>query len=662
MKKCCLTLIIIFLLLVKTLPLLALELNNVKDFISDIKNYSYKSQFKIKNKTTLKDISNLKIKILRQIKENPLLTNEIQNFIRENRELSFLFNDMLKDLKEKRKFEMLQNVLNKNSTITFKNNSDEVKKSLKYRLSFAEKLFYYFKFTSYCDSNKKRSVDESPEILKEYTSIVDEFDEIDNMDALRQKGPGLAKRSESLILNQQGGFFNIERLKNIATISAVIKVRLAATDWESANSLDLKLRVVKYLEQLYNLIPHFRHKYFFTIAISDAYTNVSLPEKGLSVSYYNRKDFYENLNYYEKVEFVSYLGNLALDKCKAGDEQCLKIGIECFHEYCNIIDSNSSLDEISKANNKADAYIYAIAVLYEKNEKYFEAITVLDRVINDEKVIQWRRDSASEKKQELQKFLNLKINVMFKNEFMSDKWKIIDKSYKYIPLFTNQKIKLKVELEQPPDSNIKIDSVKWYGDVMRSEQEFEFSFAEPGKKFLKAEVQILEKTITKNIVVYVKSKPEGMNDKEYAYKEFQTSFKAIKLNLITSGDPSTLEPYKWAAKTFTDGSHNGIQDAARHTYWNCLLTRYFGKDYAKGITDGHEINTPSEQFAEAVMDLHNNEQGRQLSKEHSHSSNDTNYSCCQDAVIKTIKEGTTLYFDDLENSKNDALLLPTNEK
>lgn len=127
MKKCCLTLIIIFLLLVKTLPLLALELNNVKDFISDIKNYSYKSQFKIKNKTTLKDISNLKIKILRQIKENPLLTNEIQNFIRENRELSFLFNDMLKDLKEKRKFEMLQNVLTKNSTITFKNNSDEVK-------------------------------------------------------------------------------------------------------------------------------------------------------------------------------------------------------------------------------------------------------------------------------------------------------------------------------------------------------------------------------------------------------------------------------------------------------------------------------------------------------------------------------------------------------
>jgi len=59
MKKCCLTFIIIFLLLVKTLPLLASEFNNVKDFISDIKNYSYKSQFKIKNKTTLKDISNL---------------------------------------------------------------------------------------------------------------------------------------------------------------------------------------------------------------------------------------------------------------------------------------------------------------------------------------------------------------------------------------------------------------------------------------------------------------------------------------------------------------------------------------------------------------------------------------------------------------------------
>ncbi|MEZ7892249.1 MAG: hypothetical protein QMC67_10915 [Candidatus Wallbacteria bacterium] len=657
MKKCCLTLIILILLLIKN-QLLALEFTDVNDFISDVKNYSYKSQFKIKNNTTSKDIENLKIKILKQIEDNPSLLHEIQNFIRENKELSFLFNDMLKGLKEKQKFEMLQNGLNQNSKSVISKTNSEVK----YKISLAEKLFYYFKFTS-AFNNNSRFVNESPEILKEYTSIKNEFDEIDNMDALRQKGPGLAKRSESLILNPQGGFYNLERLENLAIMAALINVRLAADDWETADSLDLKLRVVKYLEQLYRSIPHFKHKCLFTMTISDAYVNANLPEKGLLVSYYNKKDFYENLNNDEKIEFICYLGNLTLDKCKSGDEQCLKIGIECFHEYCQLIELDSTLDDVSKANKKAEVYLGAISVLYEKNEKYFEAIAVLDRVINDENVHQWMRNSAAEKKQELQGFLKLKINVMFSNEFMSDKWKIIDKSYKYIPLFTNQKIKLKVELEQPPDSNIKIDSVKWYGDVMRSEQEFEFSFAEPGKKFLKAEVQVLEKTIIKNIVIYVKSKPEGMNEKEYVLNNLAMSFKAINLNLITSGDPSTLEPYNWAEKTYADnGPHNGIQDAARHVYWNCLLARYFGEDYAKGITDGHEVNTPSEQFAEVVMDLHNNEQGRQLSKEHSHSSNDNNYNCCQEAVITAIKNGNALYFDDLENSKNDALLLPTNEK
>lgn len=62
------------------------------------------------------------------------------------------------------------------------------------------------------------------------------------------------------------------------------------------------------------------------------------------------------------------------------------------------------------------------------------------------------------------------------------------------------------------------------------------------------------------------------------------------------------------------------------------------------------------------MDLHNNEQGRQLSKSHSHNSTENDYSCCQNAVIKIIDTDQTLYFDDLENIKKDALLLPTNKK
>ena len=61
------------------------------------------------------------------------------------------------------------------------------------------------------------------------------------------------------------------------------------------------------------------------------------------------------------------------------------------------------------------------------------------------------------------------------------------------------------------------------------------------------------------------------------------------------------------------------------------------------------------------MDLHNNEEGRQIAQKHSHDvGND--YSCCRNAVTKIIENGYTLYFDDLENLKKDTLLLPTNEK
>jgi len=59
------------------------------------------------------------------------------------------------------------------------------------------------------------------------------------------------------------------------------------------------------------------------------------------------------------------------------------------------------------------------------------------------------------------------------------------------------------------------------------------------------------------------------------------------------------------------------------------------------------------------MDLHNNDQGRQIAN-HTHNVEDDN-KCCQSATINAIDNGQTFYLDDLTNSKN-ALLLPTNKK
>ncbi|CAF1111402.1 unnamed protein product [Rotaria sp. Silwood1] len=58
--------------------------------------------------------------------------------------------------------------------------------------------------------------------------------------------------------------------------------------------------------------------------------------------------------------------------------------------------------------------------------------------------------------------------------------------------------------------------------------------------------------------------------------------------------------------------HNGIGDAFRHCYWNALMTISIGRDQAKKVADLHEDNNTTGPYNERVMDLTNNEIGRQV--------------------------------------------------
>lgn len=53
------------------------------------------------------------------------------------------------------------------------------------------------------------------------------------------------------------------------------------------------------------------------------------------------------------------------------------------------------------------------------------------------------------------------------------------------------------------------------------------------------------------------------------------------------------------------------EDAYRHIYWSYHLTREFGPELAKEITDAHET-APGNTTSERLMDFHNNEVGRKL--------------------------------------------------
>lgn len=59
------------------------------------------------------------------------------------------------------------------------------------------------------------------------------------------------------------------------------------------------------------------------------------------------------------------------------------------------------------------------------------------------------------------------------------------------------------------------------------------------------------------------------------------------------------------------GAEDGLNDAFRHTYWNALMARERGVDWAEKFATAHEAIDGNPAYKEA-MDLHNNELGRRI--------------------------------------------------
>jgi hypothetical protein len=61
---------------------------------------------------------------------------------------------------------------------------------------------------------------------------------------------------------------------------------------------------------------------------------------------------------------------------------------------------------------------------------------------------------------------------------------------------------------------------------------------------------------------------------------------------------------------YYDGFLNGNADAFRHAYWNALMLRTVGKDWAERWADAHENGAPRNPPLQKRMDLFNNRLGR----------------------------------------------------
>ncbi|WP_156959337.1 hypothetical protein [Nocardia sp. BMG51109] len=91
------------------------------------------------------------------------------------------------------------------------------------------------------------------------------------------------------------------------------------------------------------------------------------------------------------------------------------------------------------------------------------------------------------------------------------------------------------------------------------------------------------------------------------------------------------------------GVGDGHADAFRHAYWNAMLTKEFGEDWANAYTTAHErTEDPAKTHASAeAMDLYNNEVGRRIAMQHPHASNTELYTLVKQAVL----DGQTVVLD-----------------
>lgn len=91
-------------------------------------------------------------------------------------------------------------------------------------------------------------------------------------------------------------------------------------------------------------------------------------------------------------------------------------------------------------------------------------------------------------------------------------------------------------------------------------------------------------------------------------------------------------------------------DAFRHAYWNALMTREFGKDWAEDYATAHE-QLPGNPGPREAMDLYNNEVGRNIAAAHPDASPEE----LADLIEEAVRKGDTVVVGE------DLLPHPSNE-
>ena len=102
----------------------------------------------------------------------------------------------------------------------------------------------------------------------------------------------------------------------------------------------------------------------------------------------------------------------------------------------------------------------------------------------------------------------------------------------------------------------------------------------------------------------------------------------------------------------------GRTDAARHSYWNGLMTMWWGEDDAEGLATAHEVTNLSDNadHNSIVMDLENNATGRALVVDPDMTNVELDA-----AVRNALNADQLVIMDEISNPQEEGLLQPSNQ-
>lgn len=240
----------------------------------------------------------------------------------------------------------------------------------------------------------------------------------------------------------------------------------------------------------------------------------------------------------------------------------------------------------------------------------------------------------------------LKVDLEFQNSEMSD-WKNVkpDPSIETrIGVIRGDEIDFRIA----DSSSIPASQLSWSGEEEGTGDSISITFDELGER--EVVLEIADTEVARAIVTV--AEPTGPGEATW-----------MALHLSRAGTAFAIrdEATEWAQTNLDSlggGWTNGPADAARHSYWNGLMTMWWGEEDAEGLATAHEVSglSGTADHNSTVMDLENNASGRAFVTDP-----DMTRGELDTAVRNALSSSQLVVMDEITNVEERGLLQQSNQ-